>query len=170
MTTTQTSPKSPERTRSDSPSTPWNTRGKNNTRYKRTYNKNQQTKKIKIIYANVNGMTSKQKSIENICIIEKPHILACAETKTDILPLIPEYMWITTNKPGQKGGVAIATRNDIRKKVSETRENNPAINNMEITWITLAISVNEKIHVGTMYGKQNKRAIISMIPKKNTMS
>lgn len=160
--TTQKTPSQPKRRsksnivltpNTERPEKQIDTRGKKESRNTRKH-KYKETKKIKIIYANVNGITSKQKSIEKICTIEKPHIITCAETKTNALPLIPDYTWVTSHKPGQKGGVAIAARKDIEKKVRESRENNPVTNKIEITWVTLITRPGNNVHIGVIYGKQ----------------
>ena len=124
--------------------------GKHNKRKPRYY-----TKSIKIMYANVNGITSKQSCIDNICQSEKPHIIAFTETKTNMLPPISEYTWKTSRKTNQKGGgVAIASRKDIKNKVRENYCTKHDTKNMEITWITIEANYNTQIHIGNYYGKQ----------------
>ena len=86
--------------------------------------------------------------------IEKPHILTIAETKTNILPPIPDYTWISKHKPGQKGGVAIAARNDIKNKVKDSRDNDIVLKDIEITWVTITDKYNKSMHIGAYYGKQ----------------
>ena len=118
------------------------------------------SKTIKIIYANVNGITSKQTCIDNICQNEKPHITAFTETKTNILPPITDYTWKTSHKTNRRGGgVAIASRNDIKNKVRENSNTQLGMRDMEIAWVTLDASNRTQIHVGIFYGKQETHNI-----------
>ena len=121
----------------------------------RKHKPGKQAKKLKIIYANVNGINSKQTCIDNICLSEKPHIIAFTETKTSVLPPITDYTWKTSYKTNRRGGgVAIASRDDIKNKVREYNNIQPGVKDMEIVWITLETGNKTQVHIGNYYGKQ----------------
>ena len=112
------------------------------------------------MYANVNGITSKQECLDNICLNEKPHIIAFTETKTNILPPFTDYTWKASHKTTRRGGgVAIASRNDIKGKVRENNNTQLNMKDMEITWVTIETTNNTQIHIGNFYGKQETNNI-----------
>ena len=130
---------------------------RNNNRGKYGRNKETNTNNnFKIMYTNINGVRSKIDKLENVIIIEKPHVICLTETKTDSPPIIEGYNWeIKTRKGRRGGGVAILIRNDIE---TITEEPDLESTTAEIMW--RGIKMNNNIyHIGVFYGKQETEKI-----------
>ena len=115
-------------------------------------NKNTQIK-LKLMYANANGICSKTNSLTQITKTAKPHIFAITETKIEGKPpIIEDYEWITKDREGRKGGgVALLIRKDIINNTIKI--DNLEDHDMEILWIKIK-SKNNNIAIGTYYGPQ----------------
>ena len=117
--------------------------------------KKAQGKPLNILYVNVNGIRSKIASLQNAVDQHNSHIVAVVETKGKP-PKLQGYTWESKQGKTNKGGVAIAIRNDIHKAV--TSEPVKEQEGLEIIWIQLSTN-NSKISIGTFYGKQENVSV-----------
>ena len=106
---------------------------------------------IRVMYANINGIKSKIKALENIVDTILPHIICLTETKTESMPIITGYDWTLKKRENKKGGgVAIGIRKEINTEdVPEDLEQTDA----EICWRKI-ITGKKQIYIGAFYGKQ----------------
>ena len=109
--------------------------------------------KIKILYANANGIGDKIKSLQSAAQLYGAHVIAVTETK-QIPPKMEGFgNWISKERKKRGGGgVAITARNDLYSKISEVTD----IENgdLDVVWVELQKNQKEKIYIGTYYGKQ----------------
>ena len=82
-------------------------------------------------------------------------IICINETKT-APPRIQGYAnWTHKQRPGKEGGgVAITTKEEISNKT--TKVENIEDHDQEVIWIEIKTTHNNKIYIGTYYGKQEK--------------
>ena len=127
---------------------------------KKSQGKNKQKKRnrkneIKIIYANVNGIKGKDASLQSAAEEYGADIICINETKT-APPRIQGYAnWTHKQRPGKEGGgVAITTKEKISNKT--TKVENIEDHDQEVIWIEIKTTHNNKIYIGTYYGKQEK--------------
>jgi len=113
---------------------------------------------IRLLYANANGIGDKMISLETAADTYEAHIIAITETK-NLPPIAKGYSrWISKERKGRMGGgVAIAVRQDLSSKISKVEDLGEE--DQEIVWIELRITNNQRIYVGTYYGKQENAPI-----------
>ena len=108
----------------------------NKNKIKNNKKKKKNKNKLNILYTNINGVLGKSKSLYQSLISEEIHIATIAETKLDgPPPRIPNYTWITKNRPKAGGGVAILIRNDILPKTAAI--DNIDQEDLESLWIRI---------------------------------
>ena len=110
-------------------------------------------KSLRILYANLNGIKDKVKSLEIAAKAYDAHIVAVAETK-QLPPRLEGYgNWNSRERKNKGGGgVAITARNDINPKI--TKVENIEDEDQDVVWVELKKSTKESIFIGTYYGKQ----------------
>ena len=113
------------------------------------------SKKINIMYANINGAIRKAKSLTTAAHTNNSHIITLAETKiTTHPPKITGYSWHTKNRNhNQGGGVANLIRDDVKHTCQQVTDLEDQ--DQDICRIKMQIN-NSAIHIGTYYGKQEQ--------------
>ena len=109
--------------------------------------------KIRILYANVNGIGDKCESLLTAAQAYDAHLIAITETK-QIPPKIEGYgKWISKERKNRGGGgVAITVKDEIYPKISKIEDIED--DEMDVVWVELRKNQKEKIHIGVYYGKQ----------------
>ena len=120
---------------------------------KKQIKKRNRKNEIKIIY--VNGIKGKDASLQSAAEEYGADIICINETKT-APPRIQGYAnWTHKQRPGKEGGgVAITTKEEISNKT--TKVENIEDHDQEVIWIEIKTTHNNKIYIGTYYGKQEK--------------
>ena len=113
------------------------------------------SKKINIMYANIDGAIGKAKSLTTAAQTNNSYIITLAETKiTTQPPKIIDYSWHTKNKNhNQGGGVAILIRDDLQHTFQQVTDLEDQ--DQDICWIKMQTN-NSAIHIGIYYGKQEQ--------------
>ena len=109
--------------------------------------------RIRVLYANVNGIGDKTGSLLTAAQLYKAHIIAITETK-QIPPKIEGYgNWKSKERKNKGGGgVAITARNDIYQRISMVVDIEDE--DMDVVWVEVRKNQKEKLYIGTYYGKQ----------------
>ena len=130
---------------------------KQKTRKRGKINKKKEGETLKILYANTNGILGKIRSLQVVANLTNSHVITLTETKSTPPNLEGYAPWITKNRKGKTGGVAIATRQDITNntQVVDDLEDH----DQEILWIQSNKSKHKKMFIGVYYGKQEDEAI-----------
>ena len=108
---------------------------------------------LNILYANVRGVRGKIASLQKAAETNQSHIVTVVETKGNP-PKLAGYHW--QNKPckvrysNNKGGVAIAVRNDLLPSTRKVLDNT---GDLDILWTEVQAN-NTSLFIGTFYGKQ----------------
>ena len=127
-------------------------RSRGQKKQKKQQNNKSKNQNLNILYTNVNGIKTKEKSLGEIITGEDIHIALIAETKfNDIPKRIKNYTWSTKNRLKNGGGVGILTRNDITPKVRTIELFNE--DGIEILWLKILTKVKPTI-IGIFYGAQ----------------
>ena len=114
-------PSTPKLQEKGSPST-WRTNNprihtlqgqKQKTRKRGKIDKKKEGETLEILYANANGILGKIGSLQVVANLTNSHEITLTETKSTPPNLEGYAPWITKNRKGKTGGVAIATRQDI---------------------------------------------------------
>ena len=108
---------------------------------------------ITILYANANMLKEKQSSLKSAAEAAQATVLTITETGGKP-PNIEGYKWIDTKERKKKGGggVAIAVREDLLHRTSQPTNLEKA--DEESAWIQINTTQNNKLFIGTYYGKQ----------------
>ncbi len=107
------------------------------------------------MYANPNGITSKQKSLKSALEEQQTTIALLAETKLEKeTPSITGYQWLPRHRKEKKGGgVAILYSNDIKNNITEVKGLDE--NDLEVKWAEMK-SGKKKMYIGVYYGLQER--------------
>ena len=123
-----------------------------NTRKRKT--RKNKTVEITILYANINGVKSKIRSLVSAVEASNCDIVMITETKGRP-PQMDGFKWYhkeRTNTTG--GGVAIAIKNEMAKYTGEVKDIEDQ--NQEIIWIETMIPGNDRLYIGCYYGPQER--------------
>ena len=111
-------------------------------------------RKIILLYANINGVKGKIKSLETAVKASNCDIVMITETKGRP-PQMEGFKWYHKERISTTGGgVAIGIRDEIAKYTGEIKDMEDQ--NQEIIWIESQIPGNSKLYLGCYYGPQER--------------
>ena len=115
-------------------------------------------RRMKIMYANANGITGKIDNLKTAAKTHNSHVIAITETKIQgDMPKLEGYEWISKNRTGKEGGgIAIAVRNDLTNNA--TLVDDLEDQDQEVIWVEIR-SGPPKQFIGVYYGTQENSPI-----------
>ena len=99
--------------------------------------------KLRVLYANVNGINDKVNSLQSAAQLHDASIITITETK-QLPPKLEGYgTWISKERKNRGGGgVAITAKNDIYSKISRVVEMED--DDMDVVWMEIRKNQKEK--------------------------
>ena len=129
-------------------------KGNHRTKHKKGKRKpKEKISKIKLLYANANGISGKIQSLQSAAETHGSHIITITETKCKPPRLKGYSKWIERPRKGKGGGgVAIAVRADLERKTQKIDDLED--DDQDVLWAQINLTRTKKLHVGVYYGKQ----------------